>query len=325
MTRLPSRIGSALVALLLLGTGDVALAVSDPAAPYRGYSSFHCNRETRVGGQTICTDFSYDPNDRSSSSTSSRSSSSTSGNGDIEISIDPDGDAVRPGEFVEFVITLENTRRSRITTDVRAELDSDLDFQSASDDGEDVNSDEVEWQDVRINARDEEELKLRVRVRSGARVGRTLRLRVFADGNEEEASVVTSTRSRSGDDCDDNDTCDLRTSGDSRVRITDSPDPFEPGQQVRYAIRIDNEESYDRRIDVRATLDPDTTYVSSSDSGKHTSHVVRWDDLRIDGDETITLLLYVYTDRDIRDGNDIHLEVEVNGVTEDEEDTEARF
>jgi hypothetical protein len=94
---------------------------------------------------------------------------------------------------------------------------------------------------------------------------------------------------------------------------------------VRYAIRIDNEENYDRRIDVRAILDSDTTYVSASDSGRHTSRIVRWDDLRIDEDETITLLLVVYTDRDIRDGDEIHLEVEVNGNTEDEEDTEAEF
>jgi hypothetical protein len=305
--------------------GESAIAY-DASLPYQNYPSFECFRRN---ARNECVDFTYDPNDTSSSSSRSRStssrSSSVSGNGDIEINIDPDGDAVRPGEFVEFVIELRNTRNSRVTTDVRAEFDSDLDFQSASRNGDDIGNDEVEWQNIRVDGRDTEELKLRVRVRTGARVGRTLRLRVSADGNEEEATVVTSTRSRSSDTCDSNDTCGLRTAGESRVRITSSPDPFEPGQQVRYAIRIDNEESFDRRIDVRATLDPDTTYVSSSNGGDHTSHIVRWDDLRIDGDETLTLLLNVYTDRDIRDGHEIHLEVEVNGVTEDEEDTEARF
>lgn len=329
MIRFSSRAGSLLLAILLVGMAEPVLAY-DASLPYQNYPSFECLRRNTRGE---CVDFTYDPNDRpsSSSSRSSRSSSSTStsGTGDIEIDIDPDGDAVRPGEFIEFVIELENTRRNRITTDVRAEFDSDLDFQSASDDGEERSGDEVLWEDVRIDGRDTEELTLRMRVRNNARIGRSLRLRVWADGNREEAIVVTSTRSRSNDDCDeddeDDDDCDLRSAGDVTVRITDSPDPFEPGQQVRYAIRIDNDEDYDRRIDVRATLDSDTTYVSSSNNGRRTGRVVRWDDLRIDEDESLTLLLFVYTDRDIRDGDEIHLEVEVNGITEDEEDTEARF
>lgn len=318
-------IGSALLALLLLGTGESVLAY-DASLPYQNYPSFECLRRNAL---RECVDFTYDPNDRSSSSSSSRRTSTTSGNGDIEISMNKDGDGVRPGEFLRFIIRLENTRRSRVTTDVRVEFASDLDYQSSSDDGEEISSDEVEWQDVRIDARDEEELELRMRVRSGARTGRSLRLRVYADGNTEDFSVVTSSRSRSNDDdCDedDDDDCeDLDRSGDVRVRITSSPDPFEPGEQVHYAIRIDNEENFDRRIDVRATIDPDTTYVSASHSAERSGRVIRWDDLRIDEDETISLLLNVYTDRDIRDGDEIHLEVEVDGNTEDEEDTEAQF
>ncbi len=318
-------IGSGLLALLLLGTGEHVLAY-DASLPYQNYPSFECFRRN---AQRECVDFSYDPNDRSSSSSNSSNSSSTSsGNGDIEISMNKDGDGVRPGEFLRLIIRLENTRRSRVTTDVRVEFAADLDFQSGSDDVEEISSDEVEWQDVRIAARDEEELELRMRVRSAARVGRSLRLRVWADGNVEDFTVVTSNRSRSNDDCDedDDDDCeDLDRSGDVRVRITSSPDPFEPGEQVHYAIRIDNEENFDRRIDVRATIDPDTTYVSASHSAERSGRVIRWDDLRIDEDETISLLLNVYTDRDIRDGDEIHLEIEVDGITEDEEDTEAQF
>lgn len=326
-------IASGLLALLLLSEVPLSQAY-DASLPYQNYPSFECFRRNSRGE---CVDFSYNPNDRASSSrsTTSRSSSRTSssrslsyaGNGDIEISMNKDGDGVRPGEFLRLVIRLENNRRSRITTDVRVKFASELDFQSAGGGGEEISSDEVEWRDVRINARDEKELELRVRVRSNARIGRSLRLRVFADGNEEEFTVVTSNRSRNNDDddCDDDDCEDLDRSGDVRVRITDSPDPFEPGQQVRYAIRIDNEEAFDRRIDVRATMDANTTFVSASHNGDNVGRTVRWNNLRINGDETITLLLTVYTDRGIDDGDEIHLEVEVEGRTEDEEDTTARF
>lgn len=319
-------IAAGFASLLLLSESAYAY---DASLTYRNYPGFQCYQWNSRGE---CVNFSYSASGTTgstrSSSSRSRSSYSTARDGDIEIEIDPDGDAVRPGEIVEFDIDLRNRRNSRVTTDVVATFDSDLDFLSASDDGDEISRDEVEWQDIRVGARDTETLTLRMRVRSGARIGRSLHLTVEANGTEEEVIVVTSSRSRRNDDnCDDDydDDCDLRSNGDVEVRITSTPDPFEPGEQVRYTIKIENLEDYDRRVDVRANLDPDTTYVSGTDNPDHSSRRVEWENLKLEDGDTRTLTLVVYTDRDIDDGDEITLTIDVNGREEDEEVTEARF
>ena len=120
-----------------------------------------------------------------------------------------------------------------------------------------------------------------------------------------------STRVEDDDDDDDDDiTLDVR----------DSEDPVQPDDTFSYIIRITNNDSSSKRIDVTGFLDDNTEFISASDSGRETNNdeEVEWDNISISGDSSKTLTVHVRVTDDAEDGDTLRFRVRA----EDEEQTE---
>lgn len=221
---------------------------------------------------------------------------------DLTVSITESDGTVDEGDTVTYRIRIVNDDRRDIEVDVRAELDDDMIFVSASDDGDD-DDDVVEWDDVEIDGDDDITLSLTVRIRSNA--GSRVKLRVEVDDEVDEEETTVRNGSGGGD-------------GDIRLTIDDSSDPVRAGATVTYRIRLENEGNDDERIDVRAELDRDMSFISASDDGDEDDDIVEWDDIRIDEDDTTVLLLTVRMSSSLDDGDTVRLRVRAG----DEEETE---
>lgn len=118
---------------------------------------------------------------------------------DLRVILSDSPDPVQSGDTLTYTIRIENESNDDLEDiRVRAELDEDTSFLSATDGGDEDN-DEVEWDRIDIDEDEEETLILRVRVRSGVRSGDTLRLRVEVEGEDETISTrVGSGSSNSG-------------------------------------------------------------------------------------------------------------------------------
>lgn len=227
---------------------------------------------------------------------------------DVDVSITEAQDPVREGEVITYRITVTNNENSRISTDVRAELDDEVSFTFASDGGDLRGDDEVEWENISIDRDRSVTLLLSVRPLSSVRDGDTVELRVEA-GDDEDSEE---TRIEEDDDDDGG-------NENIRVSIVDSDDPVEPGDIVTYRIHVENLDNDDVSVDVRARLDGDMTYVSSGAGGELFGSEVRWNDIDIDGDDDVTLFLDVRIRTSADDGDTVRLDVEVEG----EEDSES--
>ncbi len=229
---------------------------------------------------------------------------------DVEVSITDTQDPVEEGEVITYRIQIRNNENNPVRISARAILDEDTSFVSASDSGDLEGEDEVEWRNIDISRDSTKTLLLSVRPRSTVDDGDSVTLRVEAEDDED----TESTRIEEDDDDDDNDGND-----DIRLTITDSRDPAEPGDSVVYRIRIENLDSDDTEVDIRAHLDPDMEYVSSSNDGDRSGDDVEWDNIDVDGDDDVTLTLTVRIRTSADDGDTVRLEVEA----EDEEDVET--
>ena len=340
--------------VLLFGTlfGCSILATTafafDPSLPYRNQAGFRCLFQNSRGE---CLSFEFNNNGGSSNSRSSSSNSSrasvTTDEFTVEVESD-DGTTIDRGDTVEFTIRLINDSSSRIRTDVRAYLDDDMSYSSSTDQGRLRSSRQVEWEDVEISRDDEEELTVRVRISTSARSGDKLTLRVETDETDDDAVVTVKAgsrvvRSTSSRDCDSvyyildgrrvissvrSDRClddeDL-DDGNFAVSISDTPDPFEPGELLVYTITIRNLDNSSRRFDATAYLDDETLYVSGSDDPERNgSDRVTWENLSISQNGTKTLTLAVRTNRTLDDGDTVSLRFVAN-EDEDTEESEALF
>jgi hypothetical protein len=343
ISRLPLRLWAVPALAGLLAFFVLAIqhaAAFDPAAGYRNRPGFRCLSQNARGE---CFDFVYGGSSRGTSTIFS-----TEVEGDVSIDIGtPNIDhLVRRGSTAEFRIVLTNETSRRVTTDVRASLDAGMSFVSGTSSPRRITNRTVEWRDVRVEEDDDKQLILRVRIANNLTIGDELTLTIETDdGATQEvtlevtnSSVATYTcdstyyyvdgrrvtgrrgRSTSCDDFDDDD-----EDGEYTIRISDTPDPFEPGELVTYTIVIRNEDETSRRVDVHAFLDDNVDYVSASEvPDEIESDEVVWEDVSIGRDGTRTYTLSLRTDRGLDDGDLVNLRVEV-GDNAEEEDTEAFF
>ncbi len=232
---------------------------------------------------------------------------------DGDLSVSASDTTVEPGDRVTFTIRIKNDRNRDIETDLNAFLDSDMEFVSASDDGEDIEDDEIEWQDIEVDEDDSETVTLKVRIDSNADDGDTLRIRFETD--DDEVSLRLEVDDHGNDNDDDND-----DDADITVSITETDDPVDEGDTITYRIKLTNNSNDDEETDVTAFLDKNTSFVSASDDGfEDSSDRVEWNDVEVREDKTVTLLLTVRLDSGADDGDTLELEVE----TDDDSDTET--
>lgn len=230
-------------------------------------------------------------------------------NDDLTVSITESDTTVDPGDTVTYRIRIVNDDNDDVKIDVRAELDDDMIFVSATEDGEE-DDDVVEWDNVRIDEDDDIVLQLRVRIRSNAHGNVVLRVEAEDEVDEEETTVR--------DDDDDNDDDEDDDDEDIELSVEDSSDRVQPGDTVTYRIRLENNGNSDEDVDVEAELDDDMIFVSASSGGDEDDDVVEWEDIEVREDETRTLLLTVRMRSSLDDGDTVKLRVKAAGHTETE-------
>lgn len=229
-------------------------------------------------------------------------------NDEFNLTVTASDSTVEADDTVTFRIRIKNEDNDDLENlDVRAVLDSDMDFVSASDSGDHEDDDEVTWDNIDVEEDETKTLLLTVRVDEDADEDDTLRLKVDIDDSTASKTI------RVEDDDDDND-----DDNDIDVTITDSKDSVEEGDTFTYTIRLENNDNDDIRVDINAVLDDDLDFVSASDSGDEQRNEVDWDDIRIDGDATKTLSLTVRVSSGANDGQRLKMTVSVG----DEEEIE---
>jgi|GEM_PF-5922110 len=262
----------------------------------------------RVYQNGICYDQSCYDNARGNSSSRPTTTSTTHG---LKLTITASEDEVDAGDTVTFTIRLRNTTSRDIETNVLAELDSDMEFVSTTDGGDD-DDDEVEWDDIEVDAGESETISLRVRIDNNADDGDELTLRVEAGNVEDEEEIeVTNDNEYCDDyysDCDDDDD---NGDEDIRITITDDQDPVRAGDTLTYRIDLHNRENATQSVGLRAFLDSDTTFVSASDSGtRRSSTEVEWRNIRLSGGQTRVITLRVLVRSGVSNGSTLSLRAE---------------
>lgn len=232
---------------------------------------------------------------------------------DIELSLTDSDDPIARLGTITYRIRIENNDNDDIEVNVRARLDADVVYVSSTDDGVLEDDDEVRWEDIEVQEDEMKTILLTVRLTGDAKDGDTLRLRVDCEG-------VTDTETTKVEDEDDDDD-DTNDDEDVNISITDSPDPAEVGDIVRYRITVRNSENSDISLDVIAELDEGMTFYSATQGGDESNDEVRWDNLAIDEDDSEVLLLDVRINDDADDGDTLRLRVEA-GNDSDTESTE---
>ncbi len=229
----------------------------------------------------------------------------------VRLTVTDSPDPVEPGENIRYTIKIENMEDDDISVDIRAILDTQVDFVSASNGGDEERN-EVVWSNIDLDEDEEETVTLTVRVDSSADDGDTIRLDVTANDDEETESTRV----------DDNGSNNNNTGDeDIDVSITDSDDPAEIGDIVEYRIKLENQEDEDVSIDVVAELDEGMSFIDASNGGDEDDDEVRWEDIDIDEDDDRTITLKVRINSDADDGDTLTLKVSA-GDGDDEEDTE---
>jgi len=230
-------------------------------------------------------------------------------NDDLKISISDSPSSVEPGDTVTYTIRLENEDDNDLRVDVRALLDDDMEFVSASDDG-DENDDEIEWDNIFVGENDDETLTLKVRISNSANDGDTVRLEVRSEGQEDTETTKV-----------DEDNMSSNNNDDIAVSISDSQDPAERGEIVMYTIRLKNNTNNDQEVDVVATLDPGMTIYTNSDGSERNGREIRWRDLLIQDDDDRVVNLKVRINSYVHNGDTVRLKVHVGTFNVDEVET----
>ncbi len=231
---------------------------------------------------------------------------------EIDLSIDVSDNTVEPDDTVTFRIRLKNVDNDDLeNVEVVATFDEDeFEFVSASDSGDlQSNDEDVEWDSIDVDEDETKTILLTLRVNEDADEGDRLDIQVEVEDSKATGSV----RIEEDDDRSNNDDDAVK------LTITDSPDPVEPGESIRYTIKIENMEDDDISVDIRAILDPQVDFISASNNGDEERNEVVWTNIDLDEDEDQTVTLTVRVDNGADDGDSIRLEVQAN----DDEDTET--
>lgn len=226
---------------------------------------------------------------------------------DFRISITDSPATAEPGETVTYTIRLRNDDNRDITVDVRAILDDDMTFVSASDGG-DEDDDEVEWDNIRVEEDEEETITLKVRIDSSADDGDTVRLEVRSEGEQDTETTEV-------EDDDDDDDID---EDDFNISISDSPDPVDIGDIVTYTIRIENNTNDDQEIDLIAEMDPRMTIYTSSDRSERSGNRIYWRDLEVFEDSVRIVNMKVRVNVLADEGDTMKLKVRYGTIREEE-------
>ena len=218
----------------------------------------------------------------------------TSPGQNLTITLTDSKDPVAPCENFTYTVTVTNLSSTALSNqEIRLSLGSSVTFLSASDNGTNGSS-LVTWTGVSIGAGSSVTRTAYVKASCSATDGQILRSTAYINSLSVEQTTNVNDNEVEADNIS--------------LSVTDNPDPVMPGEELRYDIRVCNNDSSSTTIDLTALLDSDTSYLSSSNGGdNYDSTDVRWDSLSISGNSCQTVIVRVRVRRSASEGDTLRL------------------
>ena len=267
--------------------------------------------ETRTFTVRVHTDDNLDDNDTITTTAYTGSASDTEttrvddngGNHDISIDITDNPDPVRAGATLTYTIALRNDSSSDRDIDVRADLDSNVEFDYASDGGRERSKDRVEWDNVYVRRNSTTFLTLKVRVDHNVNRNGSLRLEVSADSEEQTETTRVDEEY-------------VVINDNATVYLSKQADRYEaqPGDLVTFTVTLRNTSSTEaRNLVVEDIFPEDKMSISDYGNGVNSGNMIRWNIDRLSPNETRTLTYRARLASYLRHGTVVNNTVRLSG------------
>jgi uncharacterized repeat protein (TIGR01451 family) len=230
---------------------------------------------------------------------SSSSSSSSVNNDSWGLTITGHPSQVQPCQMIDYTIRVTNNSNSQRVTNVQQTIPAQTTFQSASNGGFESNG-SVRWNTVTVAANSTVTLTSRLMVSCAAVNGTVLRSNVYVENVSAEAVTYVVTGS---------------TNNSYTVTITSNPYQVKPCETVDYTIRVTNNSNVSRSTTVTQTIPSQTSFQSASDGGYESNGSIRWNNVTINANSTVTLTSRVKVSCSARDGDTIRSTVYVENFS----------
>ena len=205
-------------------------------------------------------------------------------NRDIALRLSASEDQLKPDDIFTYTVRVQNKDDRRVNNlEVTLDLNDKFEFLSASNGGSESGQ-KVVWNNIEVNGNAKRELTVSLRVKDDVRDQDRLESTVFTEGVVAEDSIRI-----------------FDNRGFELIAIhafTDNVD-VEAGGDITYTIRLRNEGDEDETIDMEALLDPRMKFGSATEGGELLEqHLVEWEDIFIEQNETKDITLTVEADED---------------------------
>lgn len=264
------------------------------------YNDPDCHTDGSVGNPN-----SYNPN---GNETTNNGTNGNCRSGDLDIEARALDNPVRPGDDLEYEITVTNDGNTSCNLDLRARLDKQTRFRDASSGGDESGSETVLWDNFVVPRDDERTVRLTVRVDRDAEDGDVLEMKASIPGHNDTVEV----------DVRDNGGSSTSSTGSTGARITVSKSAdrstAQPGDVVSYTITVRN---LGTTAATNVTIDDiyNSGQLSILDpaGGNVNGSTLRWTLDRVDGNTTRTLRYTARISSSMRNGDVVQNSVSVSG------------
>ncbi len=213
------------------------------------------------------------------------------GTGEVTIAKTDNRSTVAQGEVLNYVLTLTNTSSQSQTVTVTDSFSTLTTFLSASDNGT-VNGNVVTWNNIVVPANGTKTISMNAQVNGSAANGVQIVNQAYT-GNKSATDTTTIQGS---------------TGNGLTLVIEDTPDPVEPCEQIRYTLRITNNNSTSTTTDLVLTFqNNDLDFSSATDGGFESGNGVRWNNLSIGANSSRTVQATANVDCDADDNETLRV------------------
>lgn len=213
------------------------------------------------------------------------------GTGEVTIAKTDNRSTVAQGEVLNYVLTLTNTSSQSQTVTVTDSFSTLTTFLSASDNGT-VNGNVVTWNNITVPANGTKTISMNAQVNSSASNGVQIVNQAYTGNKSATDTTTIQGQSNNG----------------LTLTIEDSPDPVEPCEQIRYTLRLTNNNSSSVTTDLLLSFQSnDLDFSSATDGGFENGNGARWNNLFVGANSSRTVQVTANVDCDARDGDTLRV------------------
>lgn len=254
-----------------------------------GATSNTCTSSTSIGNKASVTATNIASQD--SNTVNTNVDCPTIVEGEVTIAKTDNRSTAAQGETLTYQITLTNPSSQSQTVTVTDSFSTLTTFLSASDNGS-VNNGVVTWTNIPVPANNGTKvLTLTMKVNDSAPNGvQIINTAYVGNRNSTDQTTIQG------------------TTGGLTLTITDTPDPVEPCEQIRYDLRLQNNSAASITTDLVVTFqNNDLDFSSASDGGFESGNGARWNNLVVFAGSSRTVQLTANVDCNASDNEQLRI------------------